>query len=164
MIAFSAGTSFAQDKKMGMKPMPKDEMNMAAMHKDGHQALMMAYHHNAVAFTRALWELSSDGTIENIDMARAAFSEIKRSIQKMDEIHKMHMSTMGKMDVAMMEKMKPMMAKMEAEKSAVNGHLQALESTLNATAPSAQEIEMHSAVLLMKLEKMGRPEKKMEME
>jgi len=164
IIVLSGGATFAQDKKMNMKPMPKGEMDMASMHKDGHHALMMAYHHNAVAFTRALWETSSDGTIENIDMARAAFAEIKRSIEKMDEIHKMHMSTMGKMDSAMMEKMKPMMEKMEAEKAAVKGHLQALESALNSSSPSAQEIEMHAATLLMKLEKMGMPEKKMEME
>lgn len=164
IIVLSAGTTFAQEKKMGVKPVPKGEMDMASMHKDGHHALMMAYHHNAVAFTRALWEISSDGTIENIDIARFAFSEIKRSIEKMDEIHKMHMSTMGKMDAAMMEKMKPMMEKMEAEKAAVKGHLQALESALNGNAPSAQEIEMHAATLIMKLEKMGMPEKKMEME
>ncbi|MEO8042277.1 MAG: hypothetical protein ABI646_06700 [Acidobacteriota bacterium] len=164
IIVFSANAAVAQDKKMGMKPMAKDEMKMAEMHKDGHHAMMMAYHHNAVAFTRALWELSSDGTIENVDIARAAFAEIKRSTQKMDEIRKTHMSTMGKMDAAMIEKMKPMMEKMEAEKAAVNGHLQALENALNGNAPSASEIEMHSAALLMKLEKMGMPEKKMEME
>jgi hypothetical protein len=164
IIVLSAGGAFAQDKKMDMKPMPKDEMKMDAMHKDGHHALMMGYHHNAVTFTRALWEISSDGKIENVDMARAAFSEVKRSIEKMDEVHKMHMATMGKMDAAMMEKMKPMMEKMEAGKAAVKGHLQALESALSANTPSAPEIEMHAATLLMKLEKMGRPDKKMEME
>ena len=164
IIVLSAGGALAQDKKTGMKPMPKDDMKMDAMHKDGHRALMMGYHHNAVTFTRALWEISSDGKIENVDIARAAFSEVKRSIEKMDEIHKMHMYTMGKMDAAMMEKMKPMMEKMEAEKAAVKGHLQALENALSGGTPSAQEIEMHAATLLMKLEKMGRPEKKMEME
>jgi len=64
----------------------------------------------------------------------------------------------------MMEKMKPMMEKMEAEKAAVKGHLQALESALSSSTPSAPEIEMHAATLLMKLEKMGMSGKKMEME
>jgi hypothetical protein len=123
----------------------------------------MAYHHNALAFTRALWEMTSDGKIENINMTRAAFAEIKRSIEKMDEIHQMHMSTMGKMDAAMMEKMKPMMEKMEAEKAALKGHVQALESALKGNSPSAQDIEMHAAALLLKLEKMGMPKKKMDM-
>lgn len=164
VIMFSAGSTFAQEKKAGMKPMPKDKMSMDAMHKDGHHELMMAYHHNAVAFTRALWEMSSDGTIENIDIARAAFAEIKRSMDKMDEIHKTHMAGMGKMDAAMREQMKPMMEKMEAEKAAVKGHLKSLEDALSAATPNAAEIEMHSAALLMKLEKMGMPDKKMGME
>ena len=151
VIIFLVGATVAQDKKAAMKPMPKDKMTMAAMHKDGHHTLMMAYHHSAVAFTRALWELSSDGTIE-LDAGRAAFAEIKRSMDKMDEIQKTHMAAMGKMDAAMMEKM-------DAEKAAVKRHLQSLESALGASAPNAQEIEMHSAALLMKLEKMGMPEK-----
>lgn len=153
----------AQDKKMDMKTMPMDGMDMAKMHADGHHALMMAYHHNAVAFTRTLWGMAADGKIEDINLARAAFAEIKRSLEKMDEIHKMHMASMPKMDTAMMEKMKPMMEKMESEKAALMGHIQALENALQTGSPSAQEIEMHSATLLLKLEKMDMPEKKMAM-
>ncbi len=153
----------AQDKKMDMKPMPKDGMDMAAMHKDGHPALMMAYHHNATAFTRALWEMAAGGNIEDLNMARAAFAEVKRSLEKMEEIHKMHMSKMGKMDPAMMEKMKPMMEKMESDKAALKGHVQALESVLQGNSPRAQEIEMHAAALLLRLEKRNMPEKKMDM-
>ncbi len=96
-------------------------------------------------------------------MARAAFAEVKRSLEKMDEIHKMHMSKMGKMDPAMMEKMKPMMEKMESDKAALKGHVQSLESVLQGNSPSAQEIEMHAAALLLRLEKMRMPEKKMDM-
>ena len=81
----------------------------------------------------------------------------------MDEIHQMHMSKMGKMDAAMMEKMKPMMEKMALEKAALKGHVQSLDSALQGNSPNAQEIEMHAAVLLLKLEKMGMPEKKMAM-
>jgi hypothetical protein len=163
VILLSASGVLAQGKPMDMKPMTKDGMDMMAMQKDGHQALAMAYHHNAAAFTRALWEMSSDGNIEDLDLARAAFAEIKRSIEKIEQVHQMHMSKMGKMDPAMMEKMKPMMDKMDAEKAALKGHIQALETVLQGTAPRAQEVEMHSAALLMRLEKMGMPEKKMAM-
>lgn len=151
---------FAQDKKMDM---PKDGMDMAKMHADGHHALMMAYHHNAMAFTRILWEMTADGKIENIDLARAAFAEIKESLERMDEVHKMHMSKMGPMDAAMMEKMKPMMEKMESEKAALMGHVQALGNALQGNSPSAQEVEIHAAVLLLKLEKMAADQKKMAM-
>lgn len=158
LLAVSA--VFAQDKKMDM---PKGAMDMAAMQRGGHHALMMAYHHNAMAFTKALWEMSASGKIDDVELARAAFGEVKRSIEKMDEIHKMHMSKMGKMDSAMMEKMKPMMAKMEADKAALMGHVQALDNALQANSPSAPEIEMHAAAILLRLQKAAMPEKKMEM-
>lgn len=164
VIVFSASSMFAQQRKpMPMRPMPMDGRDMPMMPKDGHQALMMAFHHNAMAFTRALWEMSSDGSIQNVDLARAAFAEIKRSLEKMEEVHQVHKSTMGKMDPAMMEKMKPMMEKMEAEKAALKGHIQALEAAMQSAAPRAQEVEMHTAAILLRLEKMNRPEMKMPM-
>jgi hypothetical protein len=75
----------------------------------------------------------------------------------------MHMSMMPKMDAAMMEKMKPMMEKMEAEKAALKGHVAGLESALQGNSPNVQEIEMHTAAILLRLEKMDMPEKKMDM-
>jgi hypothetical protein len=160
VILLSASAAFGQDKKMDV---PKGDMDMAKMHADGHHTLMMAYHHNAMAFTKALWDMTADGKIEDINMARAAFAEMKRSLEKMEEIHQMHMSTMPKMDAAMMEKMKPMMEKMEAEKAALKGHVAGLESALQGNSPNVQEIEMHSAAILLRLEKMDMPEKKMDM-
>ena len=162
-ILLSVSSILAQDKKMDMKPMPAGEMKMSDMSKGPHHMLMMAYHHNAVAFTRVLLDMTSDGKIENVDLARAAFAEIKRSVDKMEEIQKSHMSSMGKMDAAMTEKMKPMMEKMEAEKAALKGHVLALEKALQANAPNASDVEMHAAVLLLKFENMNKPEKKMEM-
>lgn len=159
----TATTALAQDKKMDMKSMPKGEMNMNEMHKDGHHALMMAYHHNAIAFTRVLWDISSDGKIEDVDLARAAFAEVKRSMERADEIHKTHMAGMDKMDAAMMEKMKPMMDKMAAEKAVIMMHMSMLDKALQATSPDAQEIAMHTAFLILKFEKLSMPEKKMEM-
>jgi len=158
VILLTACAVLAQNKKMDM-PMPKDGMDMSKMHADGHHTLMMAYQHNALAFTRALWEMASDGKIEDVGMARAAFAEIKRSMEKADEVHQMHMSMMPKMDAAMIEKMKPMMEKMESDKTALKGHVQALENALQAKTPNAREIEMHAAALLLKLEKMDKPEK-----
>lgn len=160
VVVLFGSAAFGQDKKMDM---PQNGMDMAKMHADGHHTLMMAYHHNAIAFTRALWDMSADGKIDDINMARAAFAEVKRSLGKMEEIHQMHMSTMPKMDAAMVDKMKPMMEKMESEKAALKAHVQALEMALQANSPNAQEIEMHAAAILLRLEKMDMPEKKMDM-
>lgn len=64
------------------------------------------------------------------------------------------LATMGKMDTAMAEKMKPMKDKMEAEKAALKGHINSLEKALQANSPNASEVEMHAAVILLRLKKM----------
>ncbi len=143
--------------------MPKGEMNMDAMHKDGHNMLMMAHRQNATAFTRVLWKMTSDGKIEDVAMARSAFAEVMHCMDKMDEIHKMHMAGMAKMDAAMTEKMKPMMEKMAAEQTVMKMHMMMLEKALEASTPDAQEVSMHAAWILLKLERMNMHEKKMEM-
>lgn len=144
-VMLSASAVYAQDPKMDMSKMPKGEMNMMEMHKDGHHNLMMAHHQSATAFTRVLWDMTSDGKIEDVAMARSAFAEIEHCMNKMDEIHKMHMAGMGKMDAAMMNKMKPMMVKMQAEKAVMKMHMDMLGKALKATAPDAQEVSMHAA-------------------
>ncbi len=163
VVMLSVSAVFAQDPKMDMSKMPKGEMNMMEMHKDGHHALMMAHQRNAMSFSRVLWEMTSDGKIENVEAARAAFAEIMHCMDKMDDIHKMHMAGMAKMDAAMMEKMKPMMEKMQAEKAVMKMHMMMLGKALQASTPDAQEVSMHAAWILLKLEKMNMPEKKMEM-
>lgn len=155
-IALSSNLVFGQNKMPGDMKMPD---MMAEMMKSPHHKLMMAYRENALSFTKVLWEMSSDGKIEDVDLARNAFAELKRSMEKMGEIHKLHMSKMGKMDAAMMEMMKPMMEKMNAEKAAVMVHIMALEKALQSNSPNAQEVEMHSAAIVMQFEKMKMPDK-----
>ncbi|MEO8574337.1 MAG: hypothetical protein ABI481_10240 [Pyrinomonadaceae bacterium] len=162
-VMLSVSAVFAQDPKMDMSKMPKGEMNMMEMHKDGHHMLMMAHQRNATSFARVLWDMTSDGKIENVETARAAFAEIMHCMEKMDEIHKMHMGGMAKMDAAMMEKMKPMMEKMQADKTVMNMHMMMLGKALQASVPDAQEVSMHAAWILLKLEKMNTPKMKMEM-
>ena len=150
-IALFSNLVFGQNKMPSDMKMPD---MMAEMMKSPHHKLMMAYRENALSFTKVLWDMSSDGKIEDVDLARNAFAELKRSMEKMDEIHKLHMSKMGKMDATMMEKMKPMMEKMDAEKAAVSGHIKALEKALQLNSPNPQEVEMHSAALILQFEKM----------
>ncbi len=154
VIILAVSGIFAQDSKMDMKM-----MDMTEMMKSPHKTVMMAYRQNALSFARVLWDLSSDGKIEDVDLARNAFAELKRSMEKMDEIHKSKMIKMDKMSPEMTEKMKPMMEKMNAEKAAVMVHINALEKALQANSPNAQEVEMHSAALVMQFEKMKMPVK-----
>lgn len=107
--------------------------------------------------------MSAGGTLGNVDLARTAVAEIKHSIEKAEEIHAAHMATMGKMDAASMDKMKPMMDKMEADKAEIKSQVQALDTALQAAAPDAAAVNTHAAALLEKVEMMKPPEKKMKM-
>lgn len=156
---FCFGSISAQtDKKT------KSEMDMAAMEKTPHNMLMMAHHHSAMAFATLLRDMTKDGKIVDVEVARNAFAEIKHCLDQMEMIHRMHMSAMGK---EMAAKMKPMMAemktKMVAEKAAINEHIAALERALQMENPDAAEVHKHSAELVMVFENMMPPEKKMEM-
>lgn len=157
LLLMSITGAFAQDKP---KTMPKEGMKMSEMSKGAHHMTGMAYRQNALTFAKALRDMALAGKIEDVGMARNAFAEVKRSMEKMDEIHQMHMS---KMSVEMREQMKPMMEKMQAEKAAMNEHIVALEKALQADSPNPSEVETHAAALVSQLEKMGMPEKKMAM-
>ncbi len=156
MLSITTATAFAQDKKMEMKPMPGMDMGMGMeqMHKRPHHKMMMAYHHNAIAFAQTLWDMSSGEKIEDVDLARTAFGEMKRSLDRMEEMHQTGMASMDKMDTAMMEKMKPMMDKMKADSSVLKTYVMMLDKLLKAKNPDVREVEMHTAVILMRLKKM----------
>lgn len=156
-VLFSVGGVSAQDdKKMKMDGMDM----MAEMQKGAHHKMMMTHRENVLNFAKTLRDMSSGGKMEDVELARNAFAEIKRGMEKMEEIHQSHMS---KMSAEMREKMKPMMEKMQAEKAAMKEHIAALEKALQADAPDAREVEKHAAAIVEQIEKMKMPDKKMDM-
>ncbi len=153
VVLLSVGSIAAQDSK-------KMKMDMMAMHKSPHHTVMMAYRHNVLTFAKSLRDMSAGGKLEDVELARNAFAEIKHSMEKMDEIHQ---SQMGKMKPEMMTMMKPMMEKMQAEQAIVKGHILELEKALQVATPNAMDVNKHAAALVMQLEKMGKSDKKMKM-
>ncbi len=153
LVILSIGSIFAQDSGM----MKKDKMDKEAMKKSPHHLVMMAYKHNLLSFSKALRDMSNAGNLEDVDLARNAFAEIKRSMEKMDEVHQLHMN-MKKPE--MMITMKPMMEKMKTENMLVKEHIAALEIALQSTAPNAADVNKHATALVMQLEKMNIPDKK----
>ncbi len=155
------GIAAQDDKKMDKDKMKKDmKMDMGTMKNSPHHLVMMAYRHNLMTFSKALRDMSAGGKLEDVDLARNAFAEIKRSLEKTDDIHKSHLD---KMKPEMMTMMKPMMEKMKAENMLVKEHVLALEKTLQADKPDASEVNKHAAALVMQLEKMDMSDKKMKM-
>jgi hypothetical protein len=162
-LILSAGTVFGQDKRMEAKPMPNAGMNVERMHPGPEQMMRMAFQHNAVAFAQMLWDMSSNGKIDDVDLARKAFAGLKQSLGAMDDIHNAHMAKMSKADPAMVEKMKPMMEKMAADSAMMNRYVQDLENVLKAQSPNASDVEMHVSVILLRLRRMDMPERNMDM-
>lgn len=157
VVLLSVGSITAQDdKKMKM-----EKMDMTAqMQKSAHHSMMTAYRQNVLTFAKALRDMSEGGKLEDVELARNAFAEVKRSLEKMDQVHQSHMD---KMSAEMREKMKPMMEKMQAESASMKVHVLAIEKALQAAAPDVLEVEKHAAALVEQMEKMKMPEKKMEM-
>lgn len=162
VVLLCVGGIAAQDsKKMDKDKMKKDMMmEMAAMKKSPHHLVMMAYRHNVLTFAKSLRDMTAGGKLEDVELARNAFAEIKHSMEKMDEIHQSHM---GKMSAEKLEMMKPMMEKMQAEKAIVKEHFLALEKALQMDMPDASEIGKHATALVSQIEKMDKSDKKMKM-
>ncbi|CAN5272422.1 hypothetical protein BH10ACI1_BH10ACI1_23460 [soil metagenome] len=152
-VLLSVAGVAAQDRK-------KMKMDMAAMMKSPNHAVMMAYRQNILTFAKSLRDMTAGGKLEDVELARNAFAEIKHSMEKMGEIHQ---SQMGKMKPEMMTMMKPMMEKMQAENMLVKEHITALENALQVAAPNALDVNKHAAALVMQLEKMDKSDKKMKM-
>ena len=113
MVLLIVGSIAAQDsKKMKMNMMTE----MATMKKSPPHSVMMAYRNNVLTFAKTMRDMTKDGKLEDVDLVRSALAEIKRSMEKMDDIQQSHMS---KMKPEMMKMMKPMMEKMQAESVAV---------------------------------------------
>lgn len=149
-VFLSISSIFAQDA--GMK-----KMDMAAMHKSPHHLVMMAYHHNLMTFSKALRDMSNGGKLEDVDLARNAFAEIKRSMEKMDEVHQLHKAMMKPEMITMM---KPMMEKMQSENMLVKEHITELEKALSEATPNAMDVNKHATALVLQLEKSSMPDKK----
>lgn len=162
MVLLTVGGITAQDsKKMDKDKMKKGMMmDMAAMMKSPHHAVMMAHRQNVLTFAKTLRDMTAGGKLEDVDLARNAFAEVKHSMEKMDDIHK---TQMGKMSAEKLEMMKPMMEKMMAENMPVKEHFLALEMAFEADQPDAPEINKHAAALVLQLEKMDMSGKKMKM-
>lgn len=162
VMVLSVGNLFGQDKKMDMKPMQKGDMKMEQPRPGPEHMMRMAFQHNAVAFAQMLWDMSSNGKIEDVDLARKAFAGLKQSLGAMDDIHNAHMAKISKTDPAMVEKMKPMMDKMAADSAMMNRYIQDLENVLKAPSPNASDVELHVSVILLRLRRMDMPEGKMD--
>jgi polyhydroxyalkanoate synthesis regulator phasin len=121
----------AMQNKMGMS---HEHMKMAS---EPHHVLAMAYHQNLAAFAKALHEQTTPAGPLNLDFARAAVSEMRRSFDQMKQHHQEHMKGMS---TEMHAKMSGMMEKMGTHQAEMNTQLTDLEQELLSATPDAKKV------------------------
>ena len=97
----------------------------------------MAYHQNLAAFAKALHEQTMTAGPLDLDFARAAASEMRRSFDQMKQHHQEHMKGMSADKHA---KMAGMMEKMGTGQAEMNTRLTDLEQELLSATPDAKKV------------------------
>lgn len=150
----------ATHKHAAAKAPSKAMLGMAGMMAGPHQALAMAYRDNLATFARALHADVARSKTVNLELARPAVTEMKRSFDQMRQHHQAQMSMMGdQMKSPMSEKtskpamggmpsMPEMMQKMETHLTALGEHLAALEGEVQKSAPIPSKVSEHTAEIL----------------
>ncbi len=159
--AFSA-TSIAQHeghstKKAPAKSAPQGKLAhdhmMMEMAKEPHHILAMAYHQNLAAFAQALHEHTVKAGSVNVEFARAATTEMRRSFDQMNRHRQDHMHAMS---AEMHTKMADMMKQMETHHTELNNQLTALEQEVQAATPDAKKVSSLAASVHTHLDAMSK--------
>jgi short-subunit dehydrogenase involved in D-alanine esterification of teichoic acids len=118
---------------------------MQGMMEGPHHVLAMAYRDNIATFARALRSQVDQSKTVNLDLARPAVSEMRRSFDQMKQHHQAQMSMMA-------DQTKPAMSgtmqQMETRIATLNEHLTALESEVNASTPDPKKVSEHTSEIL----------------
>ena len=169
ILMVSGAAAISQQEHSGMPPstqqsqdtMPQHQhgmMDMSAMMQEPHHVLAMAYKDNLMNFAKALHHEASQTKPMNLEFAREAVTEMKRSFGKMQQHHQDHMKTMDMktMDDTMKAKMADRMKQMDAHHSAIQEHLDALDKEAHTSAPDSKSIATHVAELLKQCDGMSK--------
>jgi hypothetical protein len=128
----------------GMKGM-KGMEGMSGRMEGPHHVLAMAYRDNLAMFARALQGQVARSKTVDLDLARPAVAEMRRSFDQMRQHHQAQMTMMG-------DSTKPAMSgamqHMETHLTALSEHLTALESEANASAPDRKKVSEHTTEIL----------------
>lgn len=124
----------AHSATQGKEGMAHDHMMMA---KEPHHVLAMAYHQNLAAFAKTLHEQTAQAGSVNVEFARAAVAEMRRSFDQMKQHHQEHMQMMS---VEMRTKMSGMRQQMETQQTELSTQLTALEQEVQGTTPDAKKV------------------------
>jgi hypothetical protein len=148
LISAVSATGAAQTPTPTPAGMPQHQEGMKGMQgmmEGPHHVLAMAYRDNIATFARALRSQVDRSKTVNLDLARPAVSEMRRSFDQMKQHHQAQMSMMG--DQAR-PAMSGTMQQMETRLATLNEHLTALESEVNASTPDPKKVSVHTSEIL----------------
>jgi len=143
--AFGAIATAAEHK--GHSPMG---MEMA---HEPHHVLAMAYHRNLATFAKALHDQTAKASSVNVEFARTAVAEMRRSF---DQMKQQHQACMQAMSAEMQAKMKDKMQQMEPHQSQLNEQLTALEQEVQSAAPDPKKVSTLASNVLTHLDAMSK--------
>jgi DNA anti-recombination protein RmuC len=132
---------------------PAHDHMMMEMAKEPHHVLAMAYHQNLATFAKSLHEQTMQASSVNVEFARAATTEMRRSFDQMNQHHQEHMQTMS---AEMHTRMSGMMKQMETHHTELNTQLRALEQEVNAATPDAKKVSTLAASVHTHLDAMSK--------
>ena len=147
--ATATGMAQTPTPSPGTMPQHQEGMNgmqgMSGMMEGPHHVLAMAYRDNLATFARALRAQVAPSKTVNLDLARPAVAEMRRSFDQMKQHHQAQMTMMG-------DQTKPAMSgtmqQMETHLATLNEHLTALESEVNASTPDPKKVSEHATEIL----------------
>jgi cytochrome c556 len=151
LMSGAAATGMAQAPAPPHSKMPRHQEGMKGMQGMSdmmggpHHVLAMAYRDNLAAFARALQGQVTQSKTVNLDLARPAVAEMRRSFDQMLQHHQAQMTMLG-------DSTKPAMSgtmrHMETHLTALGEHLMALESEVNASTPDPKKVSEHTTEIL----------------
>lgn len=148
-------------KKDPFQPATQSKIDMLHNHmmmaNEPHHVLAMAYHQNLTAFAKALHEQTAGASSVNIEFARAAVAEMRRSFDRMKQHHQKHMQTMSaEMHTKMSGQMSEMMQQMVTHQTELNTRLTALEQEVQLSTPDAKKVAALAASVSSHLDSMSK--------
>ena len=132
-------------KQAGMSGMKSE---MSEMMQSPNHKLMMAYMRSMSEFATALRNEALKVAPLDVEFARATVAELRHNLDAAESLHQKHM---GMMSAEMQSKVKPMMEKMDKDRTMVKEHVAALETAVSAEKPDSKQVAAHANALLKQL-------------
>jgi hypothetical protein len=149
LVTGATATGMAQTPPPAPGKMPQHMEGMQGMGgmMGPHHVLAMAYRDNLATFAKALQGQVAHSKTVDLDLARPAVAEMRRSFDQMQQHHQAQMQMMMMGDSAKAP-MAGTMQHMETHLTALGEHLTALEAEVSAGTPDPKKVSAHTSEIL----------------